>query len=107
MPLINLEYDADKVSDADAKQLSEAIRDIVSETTGIEDVFVYANSARIKVQIAPIEIFIRMTDKKITDIDQVVSDIKNKLKDWKTKSNFATPINLTLIPMNWKVEMGI
>ena len=107
MPLIRLEFDDAKVPDKEVEALSKAVRDIVSETTGIADVFVYANSAKIKVQIAPIEIFVEMSAPKITDVDALVGDIKKKLSEWKVANNFAHPINLTLIPMNWKVEIGI
>lgn len=47
MPLILLEYDDNKVPDRNVEAVSKAVRDIVSEVTGIEDVFVYANTARI------------------------------------------------------------
>lgn len=107
MPLINLEYDNNEVSDVDAEILSKAIREIVSITTGIEDVFVYANTAKIKIQVAPIEIFVQMTAGKIQDETVLMNEIKNKLKEWKEQVNFNHPINLTLIPMNWKVEVGI
>lgn len=107
MPLINLEYDNNKVSDSEVEILSQAIRDIVSEVTTIEDVFVYANTAKIKVQVAPIEIFVQMTASKIKDETALVEEIKSKLKEWKSQHNFDHPINLTLIPMNWKVEIGI
>ena len=107
MPLIRLEFDDAKVPDKDVEAVSKAVRDIVSEITGIADVFVYANSAKIKVQIAPIEIFVEMSAPKINDADALVGDIKKKLSEWKTKNSFAHPINLTLIPMNWKVEIGI
>ena len=107
MPLINLEYDNAKVSDQEVESLSQAVRDIVSETTHIEDVFVYANTAKIKVQIAPIEIFVQMTASKIQDENRLIEEIKTKLKEWKTNNTFTHPINLTLIPMNWKVEIGI
>ena len=107
MPLIRLEFDDNKVSDKDAESLSKAVRDIVSETTKIEDVFVYANSARVKVQIAPIEIFIQMTAKKIADRKELIGEIKRKIVDWKLKNNFQTTINLTLIPMEWNIEIGI
>ena len=107
MPLIRLEYDDGKVSDTDVLALSRAVRDIVSEVTGIADVFVYANSAKIKVQIAPVEIFVEMSDHKITDEDALVAAIKDKLSGWKKNQNFPAPINLTLIPMHWKVEVNI
>lgn len=105
--MINVEYDDAKVSDSEIENLSKSVRDIVSEATGIEDVFVYANSAKIKVKVAPIEIFVRMTAKKIVDEATLVETIKTKLKEWKASSNFQHSINLTLIPMNWKVEIGI
>ena len=107
MPLIRLEYDDAKISDSDAEKLSKAVRDIVSETTGIADVFVYANTAKIKIQIAPIEIFVEMTAKKIKDEDILVNEVKTKLSEWKVSNKFQYPINLTLIPMNWRVEVGI
>ena len=107
MPLINLEYDNQKVSEAEAQSLSKAIRDIVSEATKIEDVFVYANASQIRVKIAPIEIFVRMTAKKIKNEDALMNEIKSKVSEWKKSAGFKCPINLTLIPMNWKVEIGI
>ena len=103
MPLIKLEYDDAKVPDKDIEELSKAVRDIVSETTGIADVFVYANSAKIKVQIAPIEIFVEISAPKIKDADALIGEIKKKLSSWKAANSFGYPINLTLIPMNWKV----
>jgi len=107
MPMINIEYDDSKVSDSDIQKLSEEIQRIVSETTGIEDVFVYSNSSHIKIKIAPIEIWVRMTAGKIKDLDELVEQVKGKLSEWKKGSNFPHPMNLTIIPMNWKVEVGI
>lgn len=107
MPLINIEYDNEKLSDDEAESLSKAVRDIVSGATGIEDVFVYSNTAHIKVQIAPIEIFVRMTASKIENVDGLTQSIKEALSKWKTEQDFQHPINLTLIPMTWRVEIDI
>lgn len=107
MPMINIEFDDSKVQDSDIQKLSEAVQRIVSETTKIEDVFVYANSAKIKVKIAPIEIWVRITASKIVDVDELMSEIRNKLSNWKKSENFPHPINLSLVPMNWKVEINI
>lgn len=107
MPLIKLEFDDTKVPAEKIQVLSEAVRKIVSETTGIEDVFVYANSAQIKVQIAPIEIFVEMSAHKIADADSLIKDIKSRIATWKQENTFEYPINLTLIPMQWKIEIGI
>lgn len=105
--MIHIEYNNVSVMERDAEVLSKAICAIVSEATGIKDVFVYANTARIKVQVAPIEVFIRMTAAKIKDEDALMHEIKAKLAEWKTSANFQHPINLTLIPMHWKIEIGI
>lgn len=105
--MIRLEFADSKVSDDEARFLSEATRKIVSEVTGIEDVFVYANSARIKIQVAPIEIFVEMTAGKIQDLDELTRAIKDALIHWKKEVGFVHPVNLTLVPMQWKVEIAI
>ena len=107
MPVIRIDYDNTKLEQDEVLTLSKAIQKIVSETTKIEDVFVYANSSQIKVKIAPIEIFIQMSAHKIKNVDKLVSKIKSKLLDWKKKNHFNHLINLTFIPMNWKIDIGI
>lgn len=107
MPLIRIEFDDVKVSDEEITQLSEAVQQIVSSVTGIEDVFVYANSSKIKLKIAPIEVFVEMSAWKISDVDELMGKIKTELSDWKKENEFNPPINLTLIPMQWKVEVDI
>jgi len=107
MPTINIEYDDTKLQDKEIVTLSNAIQRIVSEITGIEDVFVYANSAHIKVKIAPIEILIRISEQKIKDLDVLFTEVKRELSGWKTKTGFHHMINLTIIPMKWKFETNI
>jgi hypothetical protein len=106
-PVIKLEFDESVLNRSSAEVLAKAVRDIVAEETKIGDVFVYGNSATIKIQTAPVEIFIEMSAEKIHDKEDLMSRIKNRLKDWKLKNNFQTPLNVTLIPMNWKVEINI
>ncbi|MEK7505708.1 MAG: hypothetical protein AAB597_02330 [Patescibacteria group bacterium] len=107
MPLIKLEFDDKKVPPAEIQKLLEAVQKIVSEITEIQDVFVYANSSQIKIQVAPIEIFVEMSAHKIKDADALINDIKVCISKWKQKNGFEYPINLTLIPMQWKIEIGI
>lgn len=107
MPVIHIEYDDKSISDQDIQRLSEAVRDIVSKVTNIEDVFVYANTARIKVKVAPIEVFVQMSAHKIKDLDALVNEIKEEIKKWKKENNFNYLVNLSFIPMNWKIEIGI
>ena len=107
MPVIRIDYDDEKIDQDKVLTLSKAIQKIVSQTTKIDDVFVYANSSQVKVKIAPIEIFIQMSAHKIKDVDTLVKEIKSKLSAWKKKSAFHYLINLTFIPMDWKIEIGI
>lgn len=95
------------LSEDEVLDLSNAVKDIVSKTTDIEDVFVYANSAKIKVQVAPVEIFIRMSADINEKNKNLLEEIKSGLKNWKNNSGFSHPINLTIIPMKWQIEIGI
>ena len=107
MPTIRIDYDDKKLEDKDITFLSNAVQKIVSEITGIEDTFVYANSAHIKVKVAPIEICVQLSAHKITDMDELFQKIKTQLSSWKKDSGFRHPINLTLMPMEWKFEVDI
>jgi hypothetical protein len=107
MPMITIKFDSKKVDDSKIIELSDALQKIVSETTGIKDVFVYADSPRIVVAIAPIEVFIEMSASKIEDVEALFMILKDKIKDWKDLTTFEYPINMTLIPMNWKFEVNI
>lgn len=107
MPVIRIDYDGSKVNDGEAKDLSNATQEVVSRITGIEDVFVYANSSHIRVKIAPVEIFIQMSESKIKDLDDLTNKIKSELSSWKIENNFKHKINMSVIPMNWKIEIDI
>ena len=107
MPRIKIQYDDARVEKSDILNLSNAIQKIVAEVTGIEDVFVYGNSSEIKIKIAPIEIFVQMSAHKIKNEEELIGAIKKSLSNWKKENNFKYPINLSLIPMNWKVEVEI
>lgn len=107
MPIIRIDYDNNKLKEKEVLDLSNAVQEIVSEITGIQDVFVYANSSQIKVKIAPIEVFVEMSAPKIKDLDKLTEDIKTQIIEWKKETSFNYPINLTIIPMSWKIEIGI
>lgn len=110
MPVINIEFDNAKVKKDEALALSKAIQEIllgVSHAINVDDVFVYANSSQIKVNIHPIEIFVQISAYKIKDENKLMEEIKSRLSDWKKENSFKHLINLTLIPMQWKIEIGI
>jgi hypothetical protein len=107
MPMITIKFDSKKVTDDEVVALSSAIQKIVSNTTGIQDVFVYADSPKISTAISPIEIFVEMSASKIENLEELFASVKEKLKEWKNENDFQIPINLTIIPMNWKFEVNI
>ncbi len=107
MPVINIEYDGDIVTNEEMQKLADATHEIVSRITAIEDVPVYAHSAQVKCQIAPIEIFIRLSAHKIKDANALTAEIKQNLSAWKHEKAYPHPINMTLIPMNWNIEIDI
>jgi hypothetical protein len=107
MPMITIKFDSKKVDDSKIIELSNALQKIVSESTNIKDVFVYADSPRITVAIAPIEVFIEMSASKIEDIEALFVVLKEKVKDWKDLTSFEHLVNMTLIPMGWKFEVNI
>lgn len=107
MPIIRIDYDNEQIESSKVTQLAHAVRDIVSEVTNIEDVFVYANSSEIKIKVAPIEIFVEFSAVKIIDIEVLMEEVKSRIQTWKRDNNFDTLINLSIIPMPWKIEIGI
>ena len=107
MPMINIKYDDSKIEDNKIVILSNAIKKIVFDATQIKEIYVYADSPRIKIDVAPIEIFIEMSASKIKDKEKLFQEIKRQLSDWKKISNFDYPITMTLTPMDWRFEVGI
>lgn len=107
MPTISIEFDDEIVSEQEALDLSNAVQKVVSSTTQIDDTFVYANSAQIKVKVAPVEIWIQLSDYKIDDMKELNSKFAKSLSEWKRDSGFSHKINMTLIPMHWDVKIDI
>lgn len=107
MPIVRIDFNQEVVDTTQASLLSEAIQKIVAEETGIEDVIVYANDAQVKVKAWPIEIFVQMSEQKIVDEDRLFALLKSRIVNWKKESGFVHPINLTFIPMKWRIEVGL
>lgn len=107
MPIIRVDRDDEKLHKEDMIVLCNAIQKIVKEVTKIDDVFVYANSSQVKLYIAPIEIFIEMSKTKIENKSVLLDEITSKLSLWKSEHSFSHIINVTLIPMDWEIRIGI
>jgi hypothetical protein len=107
MPVIRLEYDNAVVTEHEANAICGAVQQIVAAAPGIKEVFVYGNSSHIKVNVAPIEIWIELSAHIVTDADALAAYCRDGLSKWKADTNFPHAINLTLIPMSWKLELNI
>lgn len=105
--MITIKYDDVKVKDDEVVLLSKAVQKIVSDATKIKEVFVYADSPKIKIDVAPIEIFVEMSASKVSDKESLFQEIKTHLSDWKKANNFSNPITITLTPMDWRFEVDI
>jgi hypothetical protein len=107
MPMINIKYDDAKVSSEQIIALSKALQKIVIDATGIPETFVYADSPKIKIDVAPIEAFIEMSASKVPNKDGLFDQIKGGFVAWKKETNFTHPVTLTLIPVDWKFDVGL
>lgn len=100
--MITVKFDDTKVTNEQIIEMSKVLQKIVREATKISEVFVYADSPKIKIDVAPIEVFIEMSASKIEDKDALFETIKVALEYWKSEINFEHPITITLTPVNWK-----
>ncbi len=107
MPVINITFDDKKVTNEEITLVAEATQKIVSEITKIEDVVVYVDCPKVQVKSWPIEIFVAMSAHKIPDLTALIGAIKDRIILWKKETGFIHPINLTVTPMPWKIEIGI
>lgn len=107
MPLITIEYDEDILKKDEVRELSHFTRELVSRVTQIEDVFVYAQSSPIRINVAPVEIFVRLSKKCLGDPEHLLSQMTGELGMWRVDKKFPCKLNLTLIPMDWVVSIGI
>lgn len=107
MPIIRIDFDPKKVDEKEVEALSKAIRVIVSEKTDIKDVIVYVSEPLLVLEADPIEIFVEMSAHIMEKNQKLMSDIKTALLEWKSNEGYKYPINLTLIPMHWQIEIGI
>ena len=105
--MINIKFDDQKVKDDEVVSLGNAIIKIVQDATKIPEVFVYADSPRIKIGVAPIEIFVEMSASKVADKEALFQAIKEPLSKWRKENNFSHPITITLTPVDWKFDVDI
>jgi hypothetical protein len=105
--MITIKYEAQKVTDDEAATLAQDIQSLVAEEIGEKDVFVYAEKAAIVSGADPIEVFVQVNSRKITNSAGLTDAIATRLVDWKKRSGFSWPLNLNVIPVEWHSKVGL
>jgi hypothetical protein len=72
-------------------------------------VYAWANASQIRIDIDPVDIFIELSASKVPngDASRLSKPIALKIKQWKLDHGFREPINLTVTPVHWQLEIGI
>lgn len=109
MPVIRVEYDPDKITQEQITKLATDVVEFTKEVTGIPEVYAWVNASQIRIGIDPIDIIAEMSAHKIPEGDpyKFSKPIAAKIKQWKSDHNFTEPINFTLVPVAWALEIGI
>jgi hypothetical protein len=107
MPCIWIEYDDSVVDRDEAAALCRASKEAIVAVYGKDDVYAWGNSANVRTEVDPVEIFVQLKADLVDDLDRWSSAVSDELRTWKAKSGFPHPINLTISPQHWKVALGI
>jgi hypothetical protein len=109
MPIIRVEYDPDKISAEEITELSQAAVEFTREVTGIPETYAWVNASDIRIDIDPVDIIVEISAHKVPDGDpkKLSGPIADKIRQWKAEHQFTQPINLTVTPVNWALEIGI
>ena len=105
--MVTIRYDGGKVASEEAAALASIMRKLVTEAVKVKDVFVYADEALLAIGVDPIEVFVQVNAQKTSDPAALMDKITQTLTVWKQQNNFAHPINLNIIPVEWHAKFGI
>lgn len=89
------------------EKLTDAVVRIVGEVIGSQDVFAYVEPYRTTVNADAVEIFVQLNEQKISDPEDVTSQVADQLSAWKTTNNFEHPLNLNVIPVEWHYKIHL
>ena len=106
--LIYIDYNKSMISVDQIERYARGIEKVVSETTKIEDhTPTYVRATDFTLNAAPIEIFLQVSPKFLTDEEELMLNLRYALGVWKEQANIHHPINITLMPMTWRFELNI
>jgi hypothetical protein len=55
----------------------------------------------------PIEVFVQVNGREVTDPEQLTETIAKAFSAWKQKTKFSQSINLNVIPVQWYFRVGL
>lgn len=109
MPVIRIEYDSDKITAEQITRLATDVVEFTKKVTGIAEVYAWVNASQIRINIDPVDIFVEISAHKVpgSDPKNLSQPIAAKIRQWKQDNAFDYPINLTVTPVPWALEIGI
>ena len=90
------------------ERYARGIEKVVSETSKIEEhTPTYVRGNDFSINATPIEVFLQVSPKFITNEEELMLNLRYALSVWKEEFHINHPINLTLMPMTWRFELNI
>lgn len=110
MPVVRIDYEK-SVSAEEIQALAAGLQPAIAEASALplEDICVYANQNGFSINAAPIEVYIHAGPGAIPDGNKEVmlARIVEEVKKLKQEKGLSTPINLSVVQMDWRFELGV
>ena len=109
MPVIRVEFDDSVVNKDTAEQFCQVMRKIVTEAMAVpeNDVCLYGNKSLTKINTAPMQVWLEVSDYKVADKKKLADSIRAQIMQWKGEEQFAYQIKFMLVPRNQVVVKAI
>ncbi len=86
--------------------LGKEIHDAVVEHLEDEDVIVITEKPLSSVNLSCIEVFVQVNAFKHVDASSLTEHTAEKIEAWRTESQFATRVNVNVVPIDWYSKLG-
>lgn len=110
MPVVRIDYEK-SVSEEEVRKLAEAMYEIAAEVSGrpLEEQSVYARPNYISIGATPIEIYVDAGPLAIPNGDKEVmlANTVAAVRKFRTEQGLTTPTTVSIVEMNWKVQVGV
>ena len=111
MPIIKIDYDKKKIRSEDVHKLAVELQKIAGDAMGLplSRFSVYATANDLAINAAPVEIYIQAGAQVVSkgSAGKYLKTIIKHVKDFKKANRITTPLNISLIRMDWKYELEV